>query len=145
MDRLSSYAAREAESVDQETRKQCEDEAITRLLQKLEISEEAKREGPAENAESAAAQENGLTAPANEAEGSKSPEEERATSETGKTRTGIPENIKLYDIFYDQVTNLIKSRALPIQDTMALLVSLVNLALYGYPTFPDLNSVDGVG
>lgn len=38
-------------------------------------------------------------------------------------------DVKLYEIFYDQVINLVKTRELTIQDTMALLTSLVNLAL----------------
>ena len=42
---------------------------------------------------------------------------------------GIPENIKLYEIFYEQVVNLVNAQRLPIQDTTALLVSLANLAL----------------
>lgn len=132
MDRLSSYAAREAESVDQETRKQNEEGAVTRLLQKLELSEGEKKEGPAAgDAEAPAAHENGTTSTPNEAdESTKQPEENHATNGNSKTKTGIPENIKLYDIFYDQVVNLIKARSLQIQDTMALLVSLVNLALY---------------
>ena len=41
--------------------------------------------------------------------------------------------MKLYEIFYDQVVNLVHAQRLPIQDTTALLVSLANLALKIYP------------
>ena len=46
-----------------------------------------------------------------------------------KKSTNIPEDVKLYEIFYDQVVNLVNAQRLPIQDTTALLVSLTNLAL----------------
>ena len=52
--------------------------------------------------------------------------ENTASKSSGK---GIASSIKLYEIFYDQVVNLVKTRGIPIQDTIALLVSLVNLAL----------------
>jgi vacuolar protein sorting-associated protein 35 len=50
-----------------------------------------------------------------------------------KKSRGIPENIKLYEIFFEQVMNLVNAQHLPIQDTTALLVSLANLALNIYP------------
>ncbi|BDD56872.1 Vacuolar protein sorting-associated protein 35 [Monascus purpureus] len=133
MDRLSSYAAREAESVDSERRKLDEEEAVTKLLRKLELSGETDQEQPPEDAEASAAVENGAAPATKEASESTEQPEEPATNGNSKTKTGIPEDVKLYDVFYEQVVNLIKTRALPIQDTMALLVSLVNLALNIYP------------
>lgn len=50
-----------------------------------------------------------------------------------KKHRGIPENVKLYEIFFGQVKNLVQAQHLPIQDTIALLVSLANLALNIYP------------
>lgn len=74
-----------------------------------------------------------------------------------KPARGIPEDVKLYEIFYEQVLNLVNVRAhtrsfgsnkeegkadfhvsvkaqnLPVQDVTALLVSLGNLALNVYP------------
>lgn len=133
MDRLSSYAAREAESVDPERRKLDEEEAVTKLLRKLELSGETDKEQPPKGAEASAAVENGAAPATKETSESTEQPEEPATNGDSKTKTGIPEDVKLYDVFYEQVVNLIKTRALPIQDTMALLVSLVNLALNIYP------------
>ncbi|KLU89954.1 vacuolar protein sorting-associated protein 35 [Magnaporthiopsis poae ATCC 64411] len=55
------------------------------------------------------------------------------SAEGVKKHRGIPENVKLYEIFFGQVKNLVQAQHLPIQDTIALLVSLVNLALNIYP------------
>lgn len=137
MDRLSAYAARDAEtSVDPEARKQSEAEAVTRLLENLELSKETKKEKPAGDAGATTAQENGVEqAPKDAEEPAKKPEEEPAANANGEEapKPDVPAESKLYDIFYEQVINLIKSRGLPIQDTMALLVSLVHLALSTYP------------
>jgi vacuolar protein sorting-associated protein 35 len=136
MDRLSSYAAREAESATEpEARKQSEEEAVTRLLQKLEIAKQVKEEESKE-ATADSTKENGTEEATKEnAEPSEPPKEEKGKEVENRddAKPGIPAEIKLYDIFYDQVVSLIKTRALPIQDTMALLVSLVNLALNIYP------------
>jgi vacuolar protein sorting-associated protein 35 len=56
-------------------------------------------------------------------------------TETGETdgaiekKRGIPNNVKLFEIFHEQVQTLVKMQRLPIQDTIGLLVSLANLAL----------------
>ena len=44
-------------------------------------------------------------------------------------RRGIPSNVKLFEIFHEQVQTLVKMQRLAIQDTIGLLVSLANLAL----------------
>ncbi|EAW09615.1 vacuolar sorting protein 35 [Aspergillus clavatus NRRL 1] len=144
MDRLSAYAARETEATaDPETRKQNEEEAVTKFLENLKITEESKKEEPAavEEAQVESAQENGEEQPATEPlQEAKEPEakpaeDEETPKENGESasKPAVPADVKLYAIFYDQVVNLIKTRGLPIQDTMALLVSLVNLALNTYP------------
>ncbi|KAK0383040.1 hypothetical protein NLU13_8956 [Sarocladium strictum] len=62
----------------------------------------------------------------------------RSTAETDTTATngqdgaGVP-NVQLYEVFYAQVKNLVEAQRLPIQDIIALLVSLTNLALNIYP------------
>ncbi|KAJ5584480.1 uncharacterized protein N7459_004280 [Penicillium hispanicum] len=136
MDRLSSYAARESESTaDPEAREQSEKEAVTRLLEKLEIGKETKKQEPTE-ATDENAQENGAEESAKvdkPSEPSGPAEEIKQHTNGADAKPGIPPEVKLYDIFYDQVVGLIKTRALPIDDTMALLVSLVNLALHIYP------------
>ncbi|KAJ5950740.1 Vacuolar protein sorting-associated protein 35 [Penicillium vulpinum] len=145
MDRLSSYAAREADSaVEPEVRKQNEEEAVTKLLQKLELEKETKAEKSKDAStddtpkEDDTSKENGIDnskteAPKESPEPSEPSTEEKQVENGDTAKPGIPAEIKLYDIFYDQVVNLIRTRALPIQDTMALLVSLVNLALNTYP------------
>ncbi|KEZ46823.1 hypothetical protein SAPIO_CDS0132 [Scedosporium apiospermum] len=54
-------------------------------------------------------------------------------SEKDGARPGIPTNVHLYEIFFTQVQHLVGAQHLPIQDTIALLVSLTNLALNIYP------------
>lgn len=143
MDRLSSYAAREGEtSTDPDTKKQKEEDAVTKLLENLKVSEETK-EKPKEDAPAAATQENGVEQTQNETEeGAQSTEEPATNGGDDHKKPSEPQDVKLYDIFYEQVVSIIKSRGLPIQDTMALLVSLVNLALNTYPE--QLEYVDQV-
>jgi Vacuolar protein sorting-associated protein 35. len=139
MDRLSSYAAREADStVEPQARKQSEEEAVTKLLQKLELAKETKAEEPKDASTDDTSNENGAEngeaeTPKEIPEPAEPPTEEKQVENGDDAKSGIPAEIKLYDIFYDQVVNLIRTRVLPIQDTMALLVSLVNLALNTYP------------
>lgn len=124
MDRLSSYAIRDADQTDDPAKKkENEEEAVAKLLENFKLAEEKK----AEEAKKDPAQENGDKAeeePAQPAEeGSKTPEQADTNG------SNLTTDIKLYEIFYEQVVNLIKTRGLPIQDTIALLVSLANLAL----------------
>jgi vacuolar protein sorting-associated protein 35 len=124
MDRLSSYAVRDADTTDDPAkRKESEEEAVASLLENLKLST-AKQ---AEEAKADGAQENGTATK----EPTETAEEPAKTSEpsSGANGTKLTTDIKLYEIFYEQVVNLIKTRGLPIQDTIALLVSLVNLAL----------------
>ena len=142
MDRLSAYAAREAESESPEDRKQTEDEATSKLMEKLRISKEtenakAKKDG-ADSKETNGEQVNGdkpTETPPAEVDGQSHKEAESNTlpqadeKSPPKKSRGIPENVKLYEIFYEQVINLVNAQRLHIQDTIALLVSLSNLAL----------------
>ncbi|XP_055952097.1 vacuolar protein sorting-associated protein 35-like [Argiope bruennichi] len=51
---------------------------------------------------------------------------------------GIPQEIRLFDIFSDQIAQIIQSRqGMPSEDTVALQVSLINLALKCYPDRVD--------
>ncbi|KAI9755500.1 MAG: Vacuolar protein sorting-associated protein 35 [Lichina confinis] len=146
MNRLSAYAARESESDDAEGRKKVEDEAVAKLLNRLRISKEPKDDAPEptgpETTGETEPQTNGAEADASAAaddEAKKPPEsvEESEPSKDpdaiGSKRRSIPEDIKLYEVFYEQVTHLVEAQRLPIQDTTALLVSLSNLALNIYP------------
>ncbi|KAF1974725.1 vacuolar protein sorting-associated protein-like protein 35 [Bimuria novae-zelandiae CBS 107.79] len=146
MDRLSAYAQRESESESPEQRKKTEEEAITNLMEQLRLQKERKpaephtpttnQNGEASNAD-AAAESASITSGTIAAESS-APEapENNGTAETDgeieKSR-GIPKNVKLFEIFHEQVASLVKMQRLPIQDTVGLLVSLANLALNIYP------------
>ncbi|CAN9114502.1 unnamed protein product [Alternaria alternata] len=146
MDRLSSYAQREAESESPEQRKKTEEESIAQLMEQMRIAKEKKAAEP----EPAPAQQNGDAAETSETEpsteeASEEPpkptdtsaetEENQATETDGdiEKRRGIPNNVKLFEIFHEQVQTLVKMQRLPIQDTIGLLVSLANLALNIYP------------
>lgn len=140
MDRLSAYAAREAETEGTENKQANEQEAVTALLEKLKVTKEsaqAPSPKPAENGQDANG-ENGETK--EESTSTETPAETPSTEitdgqtngETKKSR-GIPDNIKLFEIFHEQVINLVSMQRLPIQDVTALLVSLANLALSIYP------------
>lgn len=142
MDRLSSYATKDTESTfEPEARKQSEEEAVTRLLQKLELDKETTKQNVTETAPSTT-QENGTEEPAKTEEPSESTKKEEQAAGPEEDKANAPAEVKLYDIFYKQVVDLIKTRLLPIQDTMPLLVSLVNLALNIYPD--QLEYVDQV-
>ena len=143
MDRLSSYAQKDTESrLEPEARKQNEEEAVTRLLQKLELDKENKKPESTEASAAATTKENGTDETSKLEETSESAKEPEQAANGEDEKAASPAEAKLYDIFYKQVVDLIKTRALPIQDAMALLVSLVNLALNIYPD--QLEYVDQV-
>ncbi|KAK5233764.1 retromer complex subunit Vps35 [Exophiala xenobiotica] len=132
MDRLSTYAQRESEEASAEDKRQAEEEAVTRMLEKIDLNEDSK---PAPAADSDTPKTNGTESKSPTE--SQSAESEPATPATpvpngDKTTAGLGE-VKLFEIFYEQVVSLVKTRGLPIQDTMALLTSLANLALNIYP------------
>ncbi|KAI8590783.1 vacuolar protein sorting-associated protein 35 [Geranomyces variabilis] len=57
-----------------------------------------------------------------------------AVEPVAKTASGIPEDVQLFDVFWRQITDLVKARPeFSIQDVVALLVSLCNLSLNCYP------------
>lgn len=157
MDRLSSYSLRDAnESEDPKKRKKAEEEATIRLLERLKLSpeesSEIRPETEATPATSEAAPSQHLNAPesdqpkdvvgevdaaaspAPQDESSKPPDTAAPTTEDEKPAEEIlPSDIKLYEIFYEQVVSLVQAWNLPIQDTTALLLSLANLALNIFP------------
>ncbi|KAF2760943.1 vacuolar protein sorting-associated protein 35 [Pseudovirgaria hyperparasitica] len=139
MDRLSAYAAREAESESPEERKKTEEEATAKLFENLRIAKEKKSiespkqhngdttegEQPAADADPATTNE--------DAEPGQSTEPGTSETEPDEKTRGIPSSVKLFEIFYEQVTSLVRLQRLPIQDTIAMLVSLAGLALNIYP------------
>ncbi|KAH9005862.1 vacuolar protein sorting-associated protein 35 [Lactarius hatsudake] len=151
IDRLAAHAAREAENEDAEEAKLQEEAAARRLAERVK-------------AQRARARANGATSPVHEYKNetewgeptsppSSSPVEEKPAStgdgdgdgeklDKGKEKVGepvrkfrgVPENVKLFEVFWEQVVELIKARPdLSIQDVTALLVSLTNLSLSCYP------------
>ena len=140
MDRLSSYAQREAESESPEQRKKTEEESIAQLMDQMRIAKEKKAVvGP----EAASTHENGDAPESSETQPGEEASEDASALPTSsgeapptetdgeiEKRRGIPNNVKLFEIFHEQVQTLVKMQRLPIQDTIGLLVSLANLALY---------------
>jgi vacuolar protein sorting-associated protein 35 len=128
IDRLADYAKRESESEDPEERRKKEEDAAARLAEevrkmRLRKSDNAEEEGSFEATDIA---ENG-TEVASAADG-----------ENGQTPLkrfrGIPDDVKLFEVFWEQLVGLVKARPdLPIQDISTLLVSICNLALNCYP------------
>ncbi|OJD19452.1 hypothetical protein AJ78_00626 [Emergomyces pasteurianus Ep9510] len=133
MDRLSSYASRDSENNETpEGKKKAEEEATVRLLEKLRLAkEDANTEASGEN------KNDGTEEPSKETDAAESVGQEPSPVANGgderASKPKLPVDIKLYEIFFDQVVSLVRTRNLPIQDTIALLVSLVNLALNIYP------------
>ena len=135
MDRLSAYAQRESESESPEERRKTEEEATTKLLEQLRISKEHKESEQPKQQNGGALDSADITAEEASIASSTTavaPATETESSETDcepKKSRGIPDNVKLFEIFHEQVASLVKMQRLPIQDTIALLVSLTNLAL----------------
>nr|POF04284.1 vacuolar protein sorting-associated protein 35 [Quercus suber] len=139
MDRLSAYATRESEDQPPEEKQKAEEESVAALLEKLKMSQEAKadeegrtteNEEPTDGETTVAPE--GLAPAEAEGDGQKKDDEPRTNGAVTETN-GIPPDVKLFEIFHEQVINLISMQRLPIQDITALLVSLVNLALNIYP------------
>ncbi|KAF2007016.1 vacuolar protein sorting-associated protein 35 [Amniculicola lignicola CBS 123094] len=144
MDRLSAYAQRESEAESPEQRQKTEEDSIAKLLEQLKIAKETK---PVEPSSPTTQNGNAAEEPSSDAEAESirsestavaqpetpaAEEEEEEAGEIEKSR-GIPKNVKLFEIFHEQVATLVKMQRLNIMDTIGLLVSLANLALNIYP------------
>ncbi|SCZ99747.1 BZ3501_MvSof-1269-A2-R1_Chr12-2g03449 [Microbotryum saponariae] len=148
IDRLAAYAAREAENESPEERQQQEEEAARRLLREVKRQrEKAKLDA---DGRSLLAGSSGSVDGETDAWGAEivPPEQDEVSQDdalidgvvptvpahTVRKFRGIPENVRLFEVFWQQVVELIKARPdLSIQDITALLVSLVNLSLSCYP------------
>jgi vacuolar protein sorting-associated protein 35 len=137
MDRLSAYAQRESETETPEQRQKTEEESIAKLLEQLRIAKENKNSQPEATAteqngsapeEAEAGVDGSVTSSATAVATEDAADAPEAAVEVEKRR-GIPSNIKLFEIFHEQVATLVKMQRLTIQDTVGLLVSLANLAL----------------
>ena len=138
IDRLAAYAAREAES--DEKQQEAQAQALTQngaaadpenekseLIADAPATEEAAPEKEAFGDGEKAEQVNGDSEkPASAAVQPQAP--------AVKKYRGIPEDVRLFEVFWHQVVELIKARPdLSIQDVTALIVSLLNLSLSCYP------------
>ena len=160
MDRLAGYAERESQNEPETDMAKIEEEALASLLDKVKLKKdfqesalttpadgegaggEGARSGEQAGTNGAAHKpqdhfpapdEGPLAQPPSQDSAPNGGEEAAADGEHAKKHRGIPENVKLYEIFFEQVRILVEVQRLPIQDTIALLVSLTNLALNIYP------------
>lgn len=146
MDRLSDYAERESQNEPEENRGQVEERALADLLEKVKLGVKPSAPPPAEphvdapqNGDAPTLDAASTTETAGKDNDATSTAETEATAVNGedaestKKHRGIPENVPLYEIFFGQVQNLVQAQHLAIQDTIALCVSLTNLALNIYP------------
>ncbi|OAA65700.1 vacuolar sorting protein 35 [Niveomyces insectorum RCEF 264] len=162
MDRLSNYAEREAQNRPDENREKMEEDALVALLEKTKLGvsstsagapssvEGAKNGG--ENAaadaqpEESASIADTLAIPPSVAEtedtavnggeggtGDEPQQQQQQQAENGDSTEVMGTNVHLYEVFFGQVKSLVYAQHLPIHDTIALLVSLTNLALNIYP------------
>ena len=151
MDRLSEFAEREGSSEKTSEQGQVEANALAELLEKAKLEKEAPpgpeakqtdeedtngdANGEQEGGYGGAQADDASAADSNTVSGSatESAAETDATAVNGEAGAGDGANIQLYEVFFAQVKNLVEAQHLPIQDTIALLVSLQNLALNNYP------------
>lgn len=161
MDRLSEYAEREGTSERGPDQEKAEAEALANLLEKVKLQKEAEppvtqpaapeQPPPAEDASDNKASTETDEQQPEEGEASAPPTvgeadatvvaDESAAPSVAETETtavngqegGDSKDVPLYEVFFTQVKNLVEAQHLPIQDTIALLVSLCNLALNNYP------------
>ncbi|QRW19737.1 vacuolar protein sorting-associated protein 35 [Rhizoctonia solani] len=139
IDRLASYAAREAENEDPEEVRKQEEAAAKRLAEKVRRAREANGGSASPTSPSGTSDwgknsVNGLNGDGSVAVGVDESKGKEKEGTPPKKFRGIPEDVKLFEVFWQQVVELIKARPdLSIQDITALLVSLINLALSCYP------------
>lgn len=120
IDRLANFAAREAENDSPEERARKEEDAAKTLAKKVASIRL--------NSTGFNSEEPGSTAEHSPQEAS------QPSSATNEKFRGIPVDVKLFEIFWEQITSLVRARPdLKIQDISAMLVSLCNLALSCYP------------
>ncbi|PHH61675.1 hypothetical protein CDD81_8086 [Ophiocordyceps australis] len=148
MDRLSEYADREGPREKGPHQEKAEAEALAKLLEKASISKDSTQAPSSTDGDSSLAQAHDKPLAANgkgrETDSTLQGDDAStlvagSTTSTDGTAPGVngqeasSASVELYEIFFGQVKNLVEAQHLPIQDTVALLVSLCNLALNNYP------------
>jgi vacuolar protein sorting-associated protein 35 len=99
VDRLADYAKREAESEDPEERKQKEDEAATRLAEQVRKI----RLRAAGHSDEFSGDKDTVSEGTDEVDGEKSHSDEPV-----KRFRGIPVDVKLFEVFWEQLVGLVK-------------------------------------
>lgn len=130
MDRLSNFAVRDSDTNEKlEQRRKVEEQATIKMLEKFKLSKQANpaQSGPSSDNVVSGAPGESEAVNVEDRNASDTVSEDGETEDTSESL--IPKDVKLYEVFYGQVANIIQARRLPIHDTMALLVSLVNLSL----------------
>lgn len=143
LDKLAAYAAREAENEAVEAAnvppptpaKVDEPEKTEAIAEGLTSPSQQDGEKPSTNGQESE------KAPEDDTTGVKKEEQSELNQTTAKPKVpevkkyrGIPEDVKLFEVFWHQVVELIRARPdLTIQDVTALLVSLIGLSLSCYP------------
>ncbi|KAI0271719.1 vacuolar protein sorting-associated protein 35 [Gloeopeniophorella convolvens] len=149
IDRLAAYAAREAENEDAEEVKRQEEVAARRLAERVKAQRARARQNGATSPTHEYKPEAGWGEPASPTspvatdsvpasiDGTESEKLDKGKEKEGepvRKFRGVPEDVKLFEVFWEQVVELVKARPdLSIQDVTALLVSLTNLSLSCYP------------
>lgn len=138
IDRLAAYSAREAEDESPESRKKHEEESKRRLAEQIKAIRKGKGKADSIDHETRPQSPALITPNPDGPEESQDLAKVETKDETSisptKTSRGIPANVPLFEIFWQQVVRLVSVRQdLAIQDITALLVSLLNLALNCYP------------
>lgn len=160
MDRLSEYADREGSKVKGSEQEKIEADALAALLEQVRLQKDstlpsnavARSSSPMSREDGDKGLDKGFVADSDGHEPAKqnaakssgaddtslvlgstasSNADSEATAVNGQDLDGG--TVQLYEVFFNQVKNLVEAQHLPIQDTVALLVSLCNLALNNYP------------
>lgn len=107
IDRLAAYAAREAENEDPEETKRQEEAAAKRLAEKVNAQKKARQNGIAGEAVSSdwEGENSTLLSPTSFSNGDKG--KEVSNGQVKKFR-GIPTDVRLFEVFWQQVVELIK-------------------------------------
>ncbi|KAI9015777.1 vacuolar protein sorting-associated protein 35 [Phycomyces nitens] len=160
IDRLAAYAAREADGERTEEVLEQNEKSSSTVEKEVETAKEAEatEEIVSETAdlniidngeelkveETIVAEVEGTSEEPKEDEVAKVKESiETAESEEVKKVRGIPQDVELFVVFWEQIVELVKARPdLSVQDLTGLLVSLINLSLSCYPE--KLNYVDQI-
>ncbi|KAG0241486.1 Vacuolar protein sorting-associated protein 35 [Mortierella sp. GBA43] len=140
VDRLAAHAAREAENNDDEEEEATEQPTLPKALPDAQdVADGDEAVGTEEKGEEKGDTED---AASSEPKAEELPEPLSKPPRIRKIR-GIPEDVKLFEIFWGKIVDLVNFRPdLSIQDITALLVSLINLSLSCYPE--SLSYVDQV-